>query len=411
MGEATAVEPHYIRVHDVDACGVALDVEWKCWMHGDQGVWELRRVIESAKGSLPSGFLLHEWVKQYKGKLAFYFECAGLSWAECVIPSRKSFAAQCAAQSRQGVEVPAQPPFLHDEWAIASAGLPVFFVYAAQASRTKVAKHRADRLLRAFLVKLVTPEAARHLSQFPERSVQACAARGMGSQVCEHLAPLVGALSGVDSAPQHLLADALHGLLREHQSCTSAQAILRSLAGSLGAHINAQVPVASWTTDPTATQLLDKALPDKKRRRRIDEDFKKVVATQVVADGRAGTGAAFLRSLGGAASPSASSAWEERVLLESQSAAWLHFATASAVSICIDGIRVGQPAQEMEVCFAWDPTVGVGIWCPPQAPGWMGLPLRIASRKRPTEGQALTLLAGNSEVNPDIASVSVSSPC
>lgn len=387
---ADAVEPHYIRIHDVDESGASLDEEWKCWLHSERGVWELRRVIASAKGALPQKFLLHEWVKQHKGKLIAYFKSAGLSFSGNLIPSRKAFAAQCQESRRVQKEPPEQPVFLHEEWAITTCALIVLLVFLAQMGKSRLDKHRSDRLLKAFLAKLLPPQEALQQVRCDEVDLNRCSDRVPHAKHCEHLAPLLGRIAARKAAaPQHLVCDLVVGLFQEQQCCVSAHKLLCTLVVRVGVVVDQQVPSASWTTDATETQLLDTSLPDKKRRRRIDEDFKHAVATKVVASGRAGTSAAFLRSKG-ATSSTVSASWEERVVLEAQASSWASFASAPTVSIAIDGSRVGQPAQEMEVCFAWDPARGIGSWCPPQARVPGGFPddsqRSCAGRPKPGHG-------------------------
>lgn len=259
------------------------------------------------------------------------------------------------------------PEYLHDEWCISTRALLVLCVFASQASRRRLDKARGSRLLTSILAKLVTGSVAQKAVEFPSAALLLCGARAGGRQACEHLSPLMMGMSSVGSvSPQKVLSDTMHSLFQMQCACVSARSVLQGMLSFLGLRLPDQVPTAAFTSDPTQARLLDSDVPEGKRRRRLGGDFKEFVATRVVQDGRAGSSHAFLRC-DGQVTASASSPWEEKTVWEYQSAAWLTFSGSGSISIAIDGSRVGQPAREMEVCFAWENDKGVGAWCPPQA--------------------------------------------
>ena len=158
----------------------------------------------------------------------------------------------------------------------------------------------------------------------------------------------------------------LCSLVSAEADCRSARDLLPDCIESLAEEFDTRLPEVAWTSDPTEARLLDHDVAEKRKRRRLDEDFKHAVATQVVVEGRAKSSHAYLRSKGDAVS-SASSAWEEQAVMEMQAASWLSFAGCQSLGFCIDGSRTGQPARETEYCYLFNLEKHCGTWAPPQA--------------------------------------------
>eukprot|EP00971_Amphidinium_carterae_P338688 6476159-Amphidinium_carterae.2 len=104
------------------------------------------------------------------------------------------------------------------------------------------------------------------------------------------------------------------------------------------------------------------------KRRRIADDFKTAVVA-VRETGRASSSQQFLRATQTAAEKSAF-AWNEKDLLQHQSASWYCASSAGHVTLTFDGGRFGNPATETLLSVA-SFRIGDcvhGIWLPPQAP-------------------------------------------
>eukprot|EP00971_Amphidinium_carterae_P006625 130519-Amphidinium_carterae.1 len=118
-----------------------------------------------------------------------------------------------------------------------------------------------------------------------------------------------------------------------------------------------------------STSVLDGAQLQKPglKRRRVADDYKRAVV-QVRDTGRASSSQQFLRAAQ-TASEKCAFAWNEKDLLQHQSASWYSAAAARHVTLTFDGGRFGNPATETLVCIAsFRSGVHVhGVWLPPQS--------------------------------------------
>ena len=85
--------------------------------------------------------------------------------------------------------------------------------------------------------------------------------------------------------------------------------------------------------------------------RRVDEDLKRASIFEMVMDSRADNGRDALR-LVGVAKVATAATWDERELLCYQAACWQACSSLRAISVSLDGKRVGQPAEETDVFAA-----------------------------------------------------------
>ena len=139
---------------------------------------------------------------------------------------------------------------------------------------------------------------------------------------------------------------------------------MRAAAAALDEHLT----VAAFTTDPVKAAADEDPLGGKRRR---DEDFKRAVAVDGVLAKRAPTAAALLRATA-TAPPSSAPTWTAKSLLTYQASCVLCGPDCSTVSVCVDGGRLGNPAENCEL-FAFDVKMPNGtrhfMWPPPQACG------------------------------------------
>jgi hypothetical protein len=106
-------------------------------------------------------------------------------------------------------------------------------------------------------------------------------------------------------------------------------------------------------------------LPDGQKRRRIDEDLRQAMTMQMVSDGRAASAASMARAMG-QVTPSRGPAWEKEAMMQYLVNGWSRFRHLSTLSICMDGSRMGCPAEETVTYLCFCPAVNASMWLPSQ---------------------------------------------
>ena len=109
-------------------------------------------------------------------------------------------------------------------------------------------------------------------------------------------------------------------------------------------------------------------LPDGQKKRRIDEDLRQAMAIQMVSEKRASSAASMARALG-QVSPSLGQAWEKEAMKQYLMNGWSCFRHLNTLSICMDGSRLGCPAEETVTYLCFCPAVNVSMWLPSQVRG------------------------------------------
>ena len=136
--------------------------------------------------------------------------------------------------------------------------------------------------------------------------------------------------------------------------------------------------VAAAHTDPTKAPV--QACSGRKRRR-LDEDLKRAMCYDMIEQKRARNVSDAVASVGGVSRKNAQG-WIVRELLRYQAAAWkLCSDNMKALSISIDGKRVGQPAEETEAAAAWCFPANLAFWLPPMVPTGKGAGGRVCLRR------------------------------
>lgn len=146
------------------------------------------------------------------------------------------------------------------------------------------------------------------------------------------------------------------------QGCRCMQDLAIDIFGALTEHIDNAIVDGAFEVDPLS---LAPALADKKRRR-IDEDFRRAVATESVRRGAANTGRAMLRVMRGL-HPCLASRWEVDELLAYQAAARRTIGSAGGhTSVASDAARLGDPPEETLLCLIWSCSMDLAAVAPPQ---------------------------------------------
>lgn len=96
------------------------------------------------------------------------------------------------------------------------------------------------------------------------------------------------------------------------------------------------------------------------RKRRIDEEYKRVVVQAVMEGQRARTPQAFVRVDGGVA-PSIAAAWMSSMVAALRISQMLSFDSAQCVSLAFDAGRFGQPKEDVVLIAATMPAKRAGV--------------------------------------------------
>ena len=360
----------YIRLSHLSEDGESLEAEAKAWDHGNGRVlWELRRILDGVLGAACYGPLA-DWLGDRKARFAPLFCMAGIDYDSDVIPSRRSAEARLAysgAAERQRVAAE------HDAFCLTSAGLLVFVRCCIILLRPLLQRRQAKHLLLALFAKLVPSDAcAGHGSWQPTpQEAELCDVRQQGQQYCAHMSPLMCQVGAKPApCPQHKVAEFWVGLGSLSGKCKCAVQVDRRCVQILSEMVAQSAPEAAYTRDPTKASQLDAGAG--RKRRRLDEDYKAAVISKGQAEGASSLSSSqFLASQGEMKGRNASR-WHCQAAKEYQAAAWLSFSGVQTLHYMVDGSRVGQPAREYEVGFAWSAGHGprphpVGAWLPPQA--------------------------------------------
>ena len=129
--------------------------------------------------------------------------------------------------------------------------------------------------------------------------------------------------------------------------------------------IEQRVPEVAYANDPLKGGRPE--LHSSTRRRRVDEDYKRAVTTRVCQEGRAQSGAAYLRATGDHAGH-VQGHWVALELLRYQAASWVNADQVRVCSLAADAARLGNPAEDTLGLAAWIETDhrDFGVVLPPQ---------------------------------------------
>ena len=367
--EQPSVASHYIKVSHTNSDGVVVEGEVRAFVHaGGIVLWDLSALYNDLLNMLPKSHGVGDWLHSRRAQVSAMFSSLGMNLHEQVVPSRKSLRARNASSECAGPEhlPPAGLP-VHDVFTATSAGLLVLLLYCSTQTRANMTRARCKAVAVAVLTKLLTPAVieSSELLHLGAHHVLMCPPSSGSAQHCHHFNGMMDGLVWCRSGfPQERFLEYLlflHGL---SMHCPAATGQIRDLIPRSALCMDSQAAHASFTDDPREATHFQR---ETQKRRRTDEALRESVVTQTRAEGRASSSAAYLRA-SGFAHPSRALQWEVHRLHEQLAEAWKVFQGCQAVHVAADGSRVGQPAREVEVTFAWHAEKQVGVWCPPMVP-------------------------------------------
>ena len=101
------------------------------------------------------------------------------------------------------------------------------------------------------------------------------------------------------------------------------------------------------------------------RKRQIDEDFKQASVHVTLQKRRATTAGQWLKA-DAACHRKLGDRWNEADLCSYQAACWMTFAKSQTLTVCVDGSRLGNPAEETINYVLWSPGNDYACWLPGQ---------------------------------------------
>lgn len=284
-------------------------------------------------------------------------------WAACdledcspLILSRKM------QQARSGtVEVDAK-----DEVQVTTPGLLCIFAFWTNYCQ----RGQSDKAKSAFVLWLASalPQCwfdGRDLGDWAiEFREQSCSGGPRTDEECQHLAEVRVALTGHTTKNSHqCIAEGLSKCWGLTGSCKVCRGMLSGMVSDLSDAIALHLAATA-----SADALSAMHLAGAKRRRRMDEDYRQALLSQVVSKGLALNTAAYARAVQDVNAKTAAS-WDRRFLGWYQAAGFRAFTNSKGISLATDACRVGQPGQEMLLTAIFDGDRNVGMWLPPQVPG------------------------------------------
>ena len=350
----------YVRAQGRAPNGVAADVSFKAWVPSEQSVscvkWDLVRVSLSLHVGGPGRLPFHKWWLQKRPGVMQLWSDMGVAESE-YIPSSRS----AGGEHEEAKDVPT----------LSSKALIYFLLFMSSTSRLKEDQSRALAALFGWLAQCL-PSQEIQSQQWIEQTFskpglwRSCVKGQPASNSCPHM--MAVRKDGFrDEDPVWALVRLSQHLFSQRSECNIMKECLQNVCRETAALIDPNVEQSSYTLDPTKA---DEYKESGKKRRRIDEDYKRAATSTVIQTGRASSSSTFLRA-DGVVEGKRAAEWEEKELLHEQAAMWIAVQTqpVDVVVIAADAGRFGQPAEDtlVSACEVWGAQGNsFAAWLPPQ---------------------------------------------
>eukprot|EP00971_Amphidinium_carterae_P083230 1647171-Amphidinium_carterae.2 len=357
----TEVVPYWVRLPGLrNDKGVAVDLELKAWLHGAHSLhWELRRIYDGLNLVSRSNRYLHAWLWERKQLLEAEFAQLGLRWEDHHRCSHKAE----RARKRKGKD---DNSSIHDEFTVTTLGLLLFLQIMAVSLRNVDQKLAAQTILTNMFDRMGShmslPTALGAITQ--EQSLL-CPSRLCGKVACVHLESMT-AIDAEGKFVNGSIGIGWKSFIASLPVCPALKQGVSAVLTRLADQLVMGVLEASYTSDPLQGSRVSVNHPQvQPKRRRADEDYKEAVVTKVVSDGRAASGRAYVRAVEGPDVCSKVSLWEDQHSSLYQLRGWM-MPQDITYSLAVDASRLGKPAEETLVGFAYARRTSEGVWLPPQ---------------------------------------------
>ena len=289
MDGSQGVVPHWLRfsfqaVGGADKPG-SQHVEIKCWSFPADGVvtWQLQDVaaviFPAAFDKQKSPIGINQILRRRRTTLQETLAAFNVDMDDVIIPSKWAFGKRVAYAQQHGLPIPAPSRYMREEFTATSVGLLLFlrsiYVSAKSRAESEQAGHVTSVLLRE-LASEIRDEIDWALLATDAR-VRLCSERLDNSRLCAHLEDVEQQLDEEDGIDVNFVDLAMRVLAHAPRHCDSAVAIDWYFLRKLGAAMDANAPMLSYTTDPVRANF---ACGSTCKRRRLDEDLKKTLASR-----------------------------------------------------------------------------------------------------------------------------------
>ena len=355
--------------------GENIHIDFKAYRYeAGEVFWELKRVFAPVLGL----------EKSEKAQLCRIHKANRVSWEHdfekffgqvdgVLLPSLTS----CKAS---GQHDPADNPFIRQEYTISTAGLLAVLLNMAQARKLVVERERAFAVLVAWLSSTLAfePAAAVCRDAMPV-SAHLCQQQPVVDGFCTHIfATRVQCPQAVTmgSDPWSKLALLLKQLHAWSSECWASTAALSSILKTLSADLDGGLGGRDFSQNILMDKSADghRGAQGQKKRRRLDEDLKRLATVDSVVQGRVHSGSQLCRATG-CADDSAARKWETTFLAKVVASSVQAFSEVRSLCVTEDASRFGQPQKDLMAYLAWSGDINVGTALPPQAPpNWLVLP-------------------------------------
>lgn len=323
---------------------------WKVWAHDVPRAeasespwlgWGLRRVLEHFGEKFDDG--VGSWLRRNSARLNEYVKPAGLSGQQCIVPNLAS------AQSRGR----SPEPCARQEFQLTTGGL-LCLAIGFWCRKRLVAREMAGAVLRSLILTLaensdgdISPETfsgfAIHL--IPS-SAQHCPLReDCLSELCLHAGEFLKVGADCENAAESYF-QMLRFAYNKNFDCPAMAAVVELQVKILGRFLMDAV-AQKGSGDSLSFCLGDLMLENRRqKRRRVDEDLQAALLHTAIQTKRAKTVGGLARSTG-VLGPSTVETWVPKHMGVYRSPLAMEFQSSSAVAVCFDAARFGQPKEDI----------------------------------------------------------------
>eukprot|EP00971_Amphidinium_carterae_P333549 6468332-Amphidinium_carterae.3 len=357
----TEVVPYWVRLPGLrNDKGVAVDLELKAWLHGAHSLhWELRRIYDGLNLVSRSNRYLHAWLWERKLLLESEFAQLGLRWEDHHRCSHKAERARKRKDKDDNSSI-------HEEFTVTTLGLLLFLQIMAVSLRNPQQKLAAQTILTNMFDRMGSHMSVQTaLGAITQEQSLLCPSRLCGKVACVHLESM-RAIDEQGNLVNGSIGIGWKSIMSLLPVCPAMKKGVSAVLAQLADQLVIGVLESSYTSDPLQGSRVSVNHPEVHlKRRRADEDYKEAVVTKVVTQGRAASGRAYVRAVEGPDACSKVSLWEDQHSTRYLLSGWAMPEHVS-YSVAIDASRLGKPAEETLVAFAYARDCSAGVWLPPQ---------------------------------------------
>lgn len=349
----------WLRAGKEDGSGQYIEIRYKAYLYTDgSAFWSVRGPLLALLGDRTAKLNVAKEMKAQCVGFEVFLHQLGLQFVELYAMSWRQVA--CREDMPAGAKC-------REEATISTLGLLLLHLWWSRFRRRRQCRDRVATMLAAFLSRCFGDREFRRdalLEVVGEAG--RCASHHGDDALCCHVRESIGDHL-IEAGGKPLFTKdvaAFCALLAGHfLHCAPCMRILKSSCESLASGIEGALPDLGLDTDALAHAFL----PEPKRKRhRVDEDYKAALTERVVKRRRCHGKSAVLNMHG--INSSACSRWDHIELLRYQRSAWRAIGSCSGI-FCLqhDGARVGQPARESVTMILQHNATDVACYLPPQA--------------------------------------------